>query len=389
LNGVHGDGATLLEQKSGNGIVQTSSGDRLDVAIRQSSSRSSSGSSSYDSPGEIDTAVQQGHVIATRTAPARPVGSGGMERDRAIAEKLTYDGKTQRMMLSGSVEMQNSDGMLWADRVAVEQKTGDAAADGSVKASYRSGTQGDALHVLAGRADLKKASNTAIFYGLGGQPARLWQGGSQIEAPVLEFDRGRDQLRARGGGDGSALAVRTALMSAGSAKQGVTAASPKTGVLRKAAVVRIGSREMIYSDEAHTAKFTGGVKVESADGVMRGQQATAYLQSGPGRKDAVSTPGSGFMNGGVERVVVDGEIEIEQSGRRATGDRLIYTADDGVFVLTGTDAEPPRVMDATRGTVTGRELRFREQDESVVISNGGVNGTSQRVRTETRVKRER
>ncbi len=387
LNGVHGNGATVLEQKSGNGIVQTSSGDRLDVAIRRPSSGSSSGSSSSEVPGEIDTAVQQGHVIATRTAPARPGGSGAMERDRAMAEKLTYDGKTQRMMLSGLVEMQNADGRLWADHVAVEQKTGDAAADGSVKASYRSGTQGDALHVLAGRADLKKASNTAIFYGLGGQPARLWQGGSQIEAPVLEFDRGKNQLTAHG--DGSAMAVRTVLLSAGSTKQGVPAASSTTGLLHKAAVVRIASREMIYSDEAHTAQFTGGVKVESTDGVMRGQRATAYLQSAPARKDTVSAPGSGFMGGGVERVAVEGDIEIEQSGRRATGDRLIYTAGDGVFVLTGTEAEPPRVMDATRGTVTGRELRFREQDASVVVSNGDANGKGQRVRTETRVKRER
>jgi lipopolysaccharide export system protein LptA len=185
------------------------------------------------------------------------------------------------------------------------------------------------------------------------------------------------------------MAVRTVLLSAGSSKQGAPAASSKTGLLRKAAVIRIASREMIYSDEAHMAQFTGGVKVESADGVMRGQRATAYLQSGPAGKDTVSAPGSGFMGGGVERVVVEGEIEMEQSGRRATGDRLIYTADDGVFVLTGTEAEPPRVMDATRGTVTGRELRFREQDESVVISNGDANGTGQRVRTETRVKRER
>jgi lipopolysaccharide export system protein LptA len=91
----------------------------------------------------------------------------------------------------------------------------------------------------------------------------------------------------------------------------------------------------------------------------------------------------------VERVVVSGSIEIEQMGRRATGDRLIYTASDGVFVLTGTDAQPPKVMDAMRGTITGKELRFRQQDASVVISNGDTGSAGPRVRTETRVKRER
>jgi len=39
--------------------------------------------------------------------------------------------------------------------------------------------------------------------------------------------------------------------------------------------------------------------------------------------------------------------------------------------------------------VTGVELRFRSEDESVVISNGDKGGAGLRVHTETRVKRER
>ena len=91
----------------------------------------------------------------------------------------------------------------------------------------------------------------------------------------------------------------------------------------------------------------------------------------------------------VERIVVSGGIEIEQPNRRATGERLVYTAGDGVFALTGTAATPPRVVDQARGTVTGAELRFRTQDESVVISNGDTSSSGQRVHTETRVKRDR
>jgi lipopolysaccharide export system protein LptA len=186
------------------------------------------------------------------------------------------------------------------------------------------------------------------------------------------------------------MAVRTVLVSAGSTTgESKPAASPKGDGLRKAAVVRIGSREVVYSEESHAAQFTGGVRVESADGTMLGQQATAYLQSLPTKRDAASAAAPGFLGGSVERVVVQGAIQIEQTGRRATGDRLVYTASDGTFVLTGTEAQPPRVIDATRGTITGSELRFRQQDASVVVSNGNANGTGQRVRTETRVKRER
>jgi lipopolysaccharide export system protein LptA len=388
LDGVHGDGNTILEQKSGDGAVQTSSGDTLNVTFHRSAS--SKGTSAIEGREEIDNAVQQGNVIATRTVPVKAGQAGAPEIDKATATKATYDGVAQRLTLSGSVELQNLDGALWADRIAMEQKTGDAAAEGSVKTSYRQGEKGETLHVLADRADLKKATDTAIFYGSAGRLARLWQGGSQIEAPMLQFERKQGRLTARGDRNGSAMAVRTVLVSAGSTTgEGKPAASPKGDVQRKAAVVRIGSREVVYSEESHNAQFTGGVKVESADGTMTGQQATAYLQSAPGRKDTTSAAGQGFLGGGVERVVVQGAIQIEQAGRRATGDRLVYTAGDGTFVLTGTEAQPPRVIDATRGTITGSELRFRQQDASVVISNGNTNGTGQRVRTETRVKRER
>ncbi|HMG03102.1 MAG TPA: LptA/OstA family protein [Edaphobacter sp.] len=389
LNAVHGDGATVLEQNGANGMAQTSSGDTLNVAFVPSPH----GSPSSGRREEIASAVQQGHVVVTRTVPAKPGVAGGPESDRATAEKATYDGSTQRMTLTGSVEMQSPDGSLWADRIAMEQKTGDAAAEGSVKASYRQGGQGEALHVLAARADLKKANDTAIFYGAGSggsgsKSARLWQGASQIEAPVLQFERKQGRLTARGNGGGEPMAVHTVLTSAGQADGGKSGGSSKDSLLRKAAVVRIGSREMVYSDESRTAQFTGGVRVESADGVMRGEQATAYLQSSAAKKNAPAAASPEFLGGGVEKVAVRGAIEIEQTGRRATGDRLLYTAKDGVFVLTGTEAQPPRVMDTIRGTVTGRELRFRQQDESVVISNGDTNGTGQRVRTETRVKRE-
>jgi lipopolysaccharide export system protein LptA len=78
---------------------------------------------------------------------------------------------------------------------------------------------------------------------------------------------------------------------------------------------------------------------------------------------------------------------MEQPGRTATGERLVYTASDGFFVLTGTATVLPKVVDETRGTVTGTELRFHTGDESVVISNGTDKNDGQRVHMETRVKK--
>jgi len=219
----------------------------------------------------------------------------------------------------------------------------------------------------------------------------LWQGGSEVEAPVLEFAQKQRKLVARGDRGGDPMPVRTVLVSTSAPSAEKAGATSKSDVLRRPAVVRIASHEMTYSDESRMADFSGGVRVDSSDGVMRGHQATAYLEGLQTKavNNTVSNADADFLGGSVERVVVSGAIEIDQQGRRASGERLVYTASDGLFVLTGTPGAPPRVMDQVRGTVTGAELRFRASDESVVVSNGETIGAGQRVRTETRVKRER
>ncbi len=93
-----------------------------------------------------------------------------------------------------------------------------------------------------------------------------------------------------------------------------------------------------------------------------------------------------MLGGEVERIVATGQVDITQPGRRATGERLVYTASDQMFVLTGTKATPPKVVDAQQGTATGASLRFHSGDDSVVISGDGAGASGQRPRTETKVK---
>ncbi len=365
-----------------------------------------------DSPGgmggdEISDAMEQGHVVMTQLPVRKPGDAAAPAEERATAEQAAYDGGLERTTLTGNVRVSDGTSVLWADRVVTEQQSGDATADGSVKASYgQVGSTEEPVHVLAARAELKHDSQIAIFHGAEGKPARLWQGVSQVDAPVLQFERKQRRLLAHGEGQGSPMAVHTVLVSGGSPVSPEKTAVAKpidagkvTGAGGKTNVIRVASRELIYSDEARKAEFTGGVEVESKDGSMRGQQVVAYLQpaqgkasvSGGGDKVKASTApaagsASGFMGGSVERIVSTGQIEIEQPGRHATGEQVVYTASDGMFVLTGTPAVLPKVIDDQRGTVTGTSLRFHSGDDNVVVSNGGESSAGQRVRTETRVK---
>jgi len=422
---VHGDGHASLRRVTANGVVNTGSADSIEAHFRPvapgservatigSTAKKSSGMSGVD---EIADATELGHVVMTKL-PAKKAGEEAAPAEKRItAERAVYnhgtgDAGLERTTLTGGVQVSDGTSVVWADRVVTDQQTGDATADGSVKASYgQSGSTDEPAHVMASSAELKHDSQIATFHGVPGKPARLWQGTSQVDAPVLEFDQKQKRLVARGEGQGEPMAVHAAMMNSKSAqapaKRGLAApggVASKAGRSGAVDVIRVASREMTYSDEARKAEFIGGVDVETGDGSMRAEQATVYLQpvpaGGSGKNAATNVnkasgakiafaPGAAeiFMGGKVEKMVASGHVEMVQPGRRATGEQVVYTASDGVYVLTGTPTVLPKVVDDQRGTVTGTSLRLRSDDDDVVVSNGGGNDAGRRVRTETRVK---
>jgi lipopolysaccharide export system protein LptA len=84
----------------------------------------------------------------------------------------------------------------------------------------------------------------------------------------------------------------------------------------------------------------------------------------------------------VERIVSTGHIVLEQPGRKGTGEKLVYTAADGRFVLTGTPLQPPQLADAVRGTVTGNSLIFLSRDDSVQVGDDASGRTTTRTRVQ-------
>lgn len=390
---AHGTGHTFLRRVDSKGIVSTSSGDTLVAHFRTGESV---GPSTGKGGDQLADATQQGHVTMTRTAATASgkAAAAAASEERASADRAVYAGDQQQTTLTGSVQISDATSTVWADRVVAEQVSGDATADGSVKASYSQGSAAqEPVHVLAARAEMKHDSQTAFFYGAPGRDARLWQGASQVDAPVLQFDRNARRMVAHGAAGGSAAAVHTTLVSAPN-KTGTKGASVSASTAQgKTQVIRLASRELVYDDGSRQADFTGGVRVESVDGQMNSQRVVVYLQQAtvqPHGADARGAKGDaakdGFIGGSVERIVASGDVTMQQPGRQAFGERLVYTADDGISVLTGTANAPPRVVDAVRGTVTGSSLSFHTGDNSVLVSNGRESGAEHRVRTETRVK---
>jgi lipopolysaccharide export system protein LptA len=437
LDTVAGVGHTLLHQVGADGREQTSVGDTLDAKFRpgafvkQAASGKSAGGVTLPADAQaaklLMSAAQQGHVAVMLRVPAKGA-SGKEDVEHATAQRAVYDGDLDRVTLTGGVELADADGALWAARVTIDHGTGDARAEGGVKADLvqgeteldgagqgKSGVAAEPTHVLADRAEMDHASGITTFYGA---PVRLWQGGSQVQAPVIEFARDQKRLVAHGAGAGGSEQVHTVLASERSQQPGgaqgsgpVAGCPAKAGVgavgagggTRGPQVMRIASGGLTYSGALREADFTGGVRAEGDGGTIRAGEAAVYLTQGrAGQGNAKAAAGSGAaaemgsLSGKIERMVASGALAIDQPGLHATGARLLYTASDEVFLLTGDKSAAPKAVDDQGRSTTGAALRFHACDasggESIealgAVPDGAEGGPAQRVRTESRVEKD-
>jgi lipopolysaccharide export system protein LptA len=124
------------------------------------------------------------------------------------------------------------------------------------------------------------------------------------------------------------------------------------------------------------ARFEGGVSLRGADLTINSEHAEIWLAAGSGGP-AKDQPRR------MESVVADGGVVIEEARRKATGEKLVYSAGEGKFVLTGTLANPPSIFDAELGTTIGDSLTFFMRDDRVLVGSSSSSPTV----TQTRVKK--
>jgi lipopolysaccharide export system protein LptA len=363
LTGLDGTGKTLVERvlMDGKGVVsskETSTSDTLAVDFAQ-------GAKGHM---QLARATQRGGVEVVREGAKK--GSKLAEVEHARGDEAVYEAAADRVTMTGAVQLSDSSSTLLADRVQMNRASGEGTADGNVRVTYMQGSaQAEPIHVLAARAVAHQSTGVTEFTAAAGGTARMWQGGSQVEAPVLDFDRNKRSVVAHGG---DAAAVRAVLA-------GGDAANTKNSK-GKGGPVRVASQEMTYKDASRQVEFRGRVRVEEKDGTMRADEATVFLTTLTAPANAAV---QGLIGGRVDRVIGQGNVQLDEPGRKAMGEKIVYTAADESYVLTGTKAAPPKIVDEVRGTITGAALRFTSGDDSVVISGGDERG---RVRSETRVR---
>ncbi|MFY9792259.1 MAG: LPS export ABC transporter periplasmic protein LptC [Candidatus Sulfotelmatobacter sp.] len=338
--------------------------------------------------GGIASIVQQGSVVYTDNQPME-------KRTQAWAEKALYTPVDQILVLSGKPRVADGGMITTANTIRINRVTDDAFADGDVKSTYSDLKEqpngallasSSPIHVTAARMTAHNSPAIALYEG----NARLWQDANIIEAPSIQFDRDRRSLVAEGN---AAQLVSTVLVqeklgptgdkgmaknqSSKPQRKGENKTNKKSDEkLDQDSPVTITSAKLTYADADRQAHYTGGVTAKGTGFEATADEMDVYLlpRSQASTNQSLSAPGR------LDRMIATGHVVIQQPGRRAEGQTLVYTASDDKFVLTG---GPPSIFDAERGKITGVSLTFFRTDDRVLVEGK----PSTPVVTQTRVAR--
>jgi lipopolysaccharide export system protein LptA len=347
--------------------------------------------------GGIEALAQQGNV-------AYSDGQAPDKRIEAWANSARYTPADQMLVLTGSPRVASGAMVTTAKTVRMNRATGDAVAEGDVKSTYSDLKEqpdgallasASPIHVTAHSMTAHSTPAIALYSG----HARLWQDANIIEAPSIQFDRDRRYVSAHGtvSEPVQTILVQTEKVQTEKVQLEKTPAEPEesgeTTAREKGAgkdarpgssPVAITATQLTYADSERKAHYETGVLAKGADFSASAQTMDVYLlarsQAASQTHNHQSLAGPFSGPGQLDRMLAQGDVVIQQPNRRAEGQRLVYTAADDKFVLTG---GPPSIFDAEQGKITGVSLTFFRRDDRVLVEGEA----STPVVTQTRVAR--
>jgi lipopolysaccharide export system protein LptA len=393
LESITGTGHASMERTSANGAWQSASGDRLEAQLEEdrehatpaSKDRSlgtpagskgtrERGSKRTAGADEVQSATIDGHVVLLQRPASKPGGEPKPEM-RATSGHATYEGDGQWLYLTVNPRVVDGGMELTAGKIDVTQASGDAFAQGNVKATWtntksainQASQNSVALggqepgHAIANEAHLNQSTGIVEFDG----KARLWQDANSVEGPVIVLDRDKRTLTARS--MGAAAPVTAVLLSVGNAAGRAQSGGGEHSIKPAASsVIRVTGGDLVYSDIERRAQMNAGQL-----GAVTAKTGTAVTTSDKVELQLAPATGQPKGQSQVETMTASGHVVVTSQGRRGTGEKLEYTGATGNYVLTGTPGALPRMSDPERGTATGEALIFNSRDDSVSIEGGG------------------
>ncbi len=296
----------------------------------------------------------------------------------AKADRALLDQPNNIINLIGGARMWDSTGSADADKIVMNQMTGDFTAEGHVtstrlpdkqKEDSSGGGMLDQTEPLHARAKkmISKDNNLDIRYE---GDAVLWQGADRLEADSVEIDRDNDLLKAHGHvlsqlldkvKDDSTPADGKPHADAPPKPAPKTTAktdpAPKAATkasLRVFTIVK--ALDLDYNDDTRLAHYSGGATLERPNMVVKGQDIHAFLRNNS-------------SDSSLDHATADGHVEVHETAfdrtRDAWSDHAEYYVDEDKVILEGGQ---PRFLDSMRGTTRGDKLTWYSNDDKLLVN---------------------
>ncbi len=282
---------------------------------------------------------------------------------RAKAERALLDQPNNIINLIGGARMWDSTGSADADKIVMNQMSGDFTAEGHVTSSRQpdkkkddsSGggmlSEDEPLHARAKKM-ISKDNNLDIRYE---GDVVLWQGADRLEAETVEIDRDNNLLKAHGHVLSQLL---DKVKEDGDSKEKTQADPVPKGAtkasLRVFTIVR--AADLDYNDDTRLAHYSGGATLERPSMTVKGQDIHAYL-----RNDS--------NDSSLDHAMADGHVEVHETAldrtRDASSEHAEYYVDEDKVILEGGQ---PRFIDSTRGTTRGQKLTWYSSDDRLLVN---------------------
>jgi lipopolysaccharide export system protein LptA len=293
------------------------------------------------------------------------------QADRALLDQIA-----NRIDLVGKARVSDSTGSADADKIQLDQKSGDFTAEGNVSSTRlpdkkdppkdakdkgpKESANGSMLgedEPLHARARKMSSTDNKLQIRYEGNVV-LWQGANRLQGDIVEIDRDNGILKAHGH-------VVSQLQDKAKDATGDTADPKKPAPAPPAAksatsqparvFTTVRAPELIYDDEKRIADYKGGAVLERSNMTVKAAEIHAFL-----RNDSDDSS--------LDHAFGDGKVEIRQTLpariRTGTSEHAEYYVDDDRVLLTG---GRPLFIDNIRGRTEGEKLTWFSKDDRLLV----------------------
>jgi lipopolysaccharide export system protein LptA len=305
---------------------------------------------------------------------------------KARADRAFLDQPNNRIDLVGKARIWDSTGSADADKILMNQNSGDFTAEGNVTstrmpdkskdkdpdADKTKGKKADKssdktkgkdadkkdsgggmlaedepLHARAKKM-VSTDNNLQIRYE---GNAVLWQGANRLEGDVVEIDRDNGLLKGHGH-------VVSQLLDKAKDEDNSQEKDPKKPATTPAPRVFtiVKAPELSYDDNERIAEYTGGAILQRSNMDVKAKEIRAFL-----RNDS--------NDSSLDHAVANGQVHIHSPSpgrvRDGTSEHVEYFVDEDKVVLT---EGRPKFVDSLRGTTEGEKLTWFSKDDRLLVN---------------------